>query len=100
MEATRIEKVLALRSEGLSYAQVAKRLGVTRGVVSGLIYRHDNPRPQRTSLWIGNYATDEFRIWAVGQMDRYGWKAAAEKTGVTWRTLYRWRNRLRAVARG
>jgi hypothetical protein len=40
-------KALALRTEGLTHAQIGKILGATRQSICGMLWRHDNPERAR-----------------------------------------------------
>lgn len=44
---TKIAEVLRLINEGLTYATVAERMGLTRGVVASIMFRSTNAGPRQ-----------------------------------------------------
>ena len=78
-----------------SMAEVSRKTGVCHSVLKNWIRR--SPQPVTIRAWSphGGYPR-EFRERAVDLLNRHGYKRAAAETGVSFRSIYRWREMMEA----
>lgn len=59
---TSAELITHLKQSGLSYSQIAKRVGTTKGGVAGILFRARNPElhRERSDLWTEARLTEKW----------------------------------------
>jgi transposase len=93
----RNQEIIARRRRGESPRAIARTLGVSPGVVSGVLHRADIIFDhEKANLGQGSKRKydDNLKAYAVAMLYRLGYKAASVKTGVSFSQIYQWRKEL------
>lgn len=88
-------EIARLRSDGLSFSQIAERLGVTRNIVAGALWR--KAQPSRPRAGHRPFRNEELVRRAVVLASEKGLSAAAREVHVDIAILCRWRRRLELI---